>query len=66
MEAVASLALIQYRVCLGIRGDNTVEHAKYLGYLVGKELYPDVEVVGLKMFMTEMLEGRVRAIYSAA
>ncbi|KAI2483524.1 NmrA multi-domain protein [Pyrenophora tritici-repentis] len=28
MEAVASLALIQYRVCLGIRGDNTVEHAK--------------------------------------
>lgn len=64
MEAMTNVALSEYKRCIGICGDNTPEYAKYLGYLDGKELYPDVGVVGLKKFITDMLEGQVRTIYS--
>jgi len=66
IEAWSQLGLTQYKYSIGIRGDNTPKRAKYLGYLDAKELYPDVEVVGLMTFVREMLDGKVRAIYSAA
>lgn len=66
LEALSQVALTQYKYSIGIRGDNTPEHAKYLGYLDAKELYPDVEIVGLMTFIREMLDGEVRVVYSAA
>ncbi|KAI1764488.1 isoflavone reductase family protein [Hypoxylon sp. FL1150] len=38
-----SLALNQYFDSWGLRGDNTPEYAKYLGYLDFKELYPGIK-----------------------
>jgi hypothetical protein len=37
------LAIFQYWNTWGIRGDNTPEYAKYLGYLLFKDLYPGLE-----------------------
>lgn len=38
-----SLALHQYASSWGVRGDNSPEAAKYLGYLDCKDLYPDIK-----------------------
>ena len=54
----------QYKQSMGIRGDNSPERARYLGYLDAKELYPDVEVKPLEAFTADMIEGKVRLIYS--
>lgn len=59
------LAMAQYKYSLDIRGDNTPEHAKYLGYLDVKELYPDVESTPLETFITDAVEGgRTKPAYS--
>ncbi|KAF4628277.1 hypothetical protein G7Y89_g9876 [Cudoniella acicularis] len=34
-----------YMYSWGIRGDNTPDRAKYLGYLDDKELYPDISAL---------------------
>jgi len=64
MDAMAKITMMNYKRSICIRGDNTPEHAKYLGYLDGKELYPDVEVEGLETFMKRMLDGEIEAIYA--
>jgi len=64
MDAMTKIFMSQYKRSLFIRGDDTPEHAKYLGYLDGKELYPDVEVEGLETFMKRMLNGEIETIYS--
>lgn len=53
----------QYMVSWGIRGDNTPEYAKYLGYVSGKELYPDFEYVPFEEFMKEVLAGKGKGVY---
>ncbi|KAH6651271.1 hypothetical protein F5144DRAFT_477670 [Chaetomium tenue] len=58
------VAMAQYKYSLGIRGDNTPEHAKYLGYLDAKELYPDVESTPLEAFIRDAVEGRAKPAYS--
>lgn len=40
LEAMGGLVLNQLFYSVTIRGDNTPDNAKYLGYLDGKELYP--------------------------
>lgn len=42
-EAIGGLVVNQLFYSITFRGDNTPENAKYLGYLDGKELYPDFE-----------------------
>ncbi|KAH7386317.1 hypothetical protein BKA64DRAFT_680697 [Cadophora sp. MPI-SDFR-AT-0126] len=64
-KAQLQLAMSEYKMSMGIRGDNTPEHGKYLGYLDAKELYLDVKTVSLKTFIEEMLQGKVRQIYSS-
>ncbi|KAI1131415.1 NAD(P)-binding protein [Nemania abortiva] len=59
-----NLGMAQYRHLLGIRGDNTPEHAKYLGYLDAKELYPDMEATPLESYIKDAFEGRVKTVYS--
>jgi hypothetical protein len=64
--AMLKFGITEYKYSLGIRGDDTPEHAKYLGYLNARELYPDVDVIPLKTFIEEMLEGKIKAVYSGA
>ncbi|EFW99959.1 isoflavone reductase family protein [Grosmannia clavigera kw1407] len=63
-KSAQTLWLAQYMHSWGIRGDNTPEHARYLGYLDGKELYPDFQAGTLEAFLTEILDGRARAVYN--
>ncbi|KAH7200653.1 isoflavone reductase [Fusarium oxysporum] len=58
------LWVLQYALSLGIRGDNTPEHARYLGYLIGKDLYPDMEFTTFEDYVKEMLEGTAQKPYS--
>lgn len=58
------LGMAQYMNLLGIRGDNTPENAKYLGYLDVKELYPEVESTPFKHFIKDMLEQKLKPLYS--
>ena len=53
----------QYTISWGIRGDNTPEYAKYLGYLTSKELYPEMEFVCFENFLQEVLDGRMKGVY---
>ena len=54
---------LQYRQSLAIRGDNNPEYARYLGYLDGKELYPDMKGITLGAYFQEVLDGKGRAVY---
>ncbi|KAL1896437.1 hypothetical protein Cpir12675_002841 [Ceratocystis pirilliformis] len=58
------LGMSQYKNLLGIRGDNTPEKAKYLGYLDAKELYPEIEAIPLESYIKDMLDGKLKAPYS--
>ena len=51
------LGMAHYKNTLGIRGDNTPEHAKYLGYLDAKELYPDLVTMPLEDYIKGELQG---------
>lgn len=53
----------QYLYTWGIRGDNTPEYAKYLGYLTSKELYPDMGHIGFEEFLRELPSGTVKGVY---
>ncbi|RSL83123.1 hypothetical protein CEP52_016791 [Fusarium oligoseptatum] len=62
--AMASLGMAQYKYMLGIRADNTLERARYLGYLDAKDLYPDVIVTPFQKYVEDVFHGRVKAAYS--
>ncbi|KAF5240026.1 hypothetical protein FAUST_4610 [Fusarium austroamericanum] len=51
------LAMSQYRYSRYVRGDNTPEHARYLGYLDGKTLYPDLKCKSMADFVREVVNG---------
>ncbi|KAI1455917.1 NAD(P)-binding protein [Annulohypoxylon moriforme] len=53
-----SLLLNEYVNSWGLRGDNTPESAKYLGYLDFQELYPDVKGKTLRTIIQEVLDGK--------
>ncbi|KAJ3544856.1 hypothetical protein NM208_g2821 [Fusarium decemcellulare] len=59
-----SLGMAQYKYLLGIRGDDTPEHAKYLGYLDVKELYPDVVATPFEKYVEDSFYGRIKTVYS--
>ncbi|KAI9158085.1 Isoflavone reductase-like protein [Paramyrothecium foliicola] len=54
----------EYSNSWGVRGDNTPEFARYLGYLDAKELYPDFKYITFKEYLTDALEGRVKKAYA--
>ncbi|KPM38526.1 hypothetical protein AK830_g8063 [Neonectria ditissima] len=60
------LAVAQYPHSIWLRGDNTPEAAAYLGYLSGKELYPDMEAeyVRFEDYVGEVLAGKAKAPYA--
>ncbi|KAL7945200.1 hypothetical protein V8C42DRAFT_72867 [Trichoderma barbatum] len=57
-----SLGILEYLHTQGICGYNTPDYARYLGYLNGKELYPDLELNTLKGFFQEVLDGKIQTI----
>ncbi|KAI8272741.1 hypothetical protein K4K60_011908 [Colletotrichum sp. SAR11_57] len=57
------LSVLQYRKSWGLRGDNTPEYARYLGYQIGKELYPDLTGKPFEEFCQEALDGKVEPIF---
>lgn len=65
ITSVGELGGLQYFYSWGIRGDNTPEYGKYLGYLVANELYPEVEKSDYCEFLKLVLDGKGTAAYSA-
>ncbi|OHW97634.1 isoflavone reductase family protein [Colletotrichum incanum] len=57
------LAQYQYWYSCGVRGDNTPENARYLGYLVAQELYPDLKGISLATYTQEVLDGKGKRAY---
>lgn len=57
------LAQFQYWYSCCVRGDNTPEYAKYLGYLTVKDLYPDMQYTPLESYAQEVLEGKGKRVY---
>jgi uncharacterized protein YbjT (DUF2867 family) len=53
----------QYALSWGVRGDNTPEVAKKLGYVTSKELWPEMDFVGYEEFLNDVVEGRGEPIY---
>ncbi|CAK7200236.1 hypothetical protein SEUCBS139899_002927 [Sporothrix eucalyptigena] len=57
------LAIFQYWNTWGVRGDNQPEYAKYLGYLLAKDLYPDLQGKPYLQYCQEVLDGRAHGVY---
>ncbi|KAK1466241.1 isoflavone reductase [Colletotrichum cuscutae] len=53
----------EYWYSMGVRGDNTLEYAEFLGYIDGTKLYPDFQPITFEAFLKELLDGRSVAIY---
>lgn len=53
----------QYKYSKYIRGDNSPEMAKYLGYLDAGELYPDFKPIKFREYLKELLDGKARKPY---
>lgn len=54
--AILGATLAEYINSIGVRGDNTPEAAKYLGYLDFKELYPDVQGKPLRAYFQKLID----------
>lgn len=59
-----AIATHQYSWSWGIRGDNTPEHAEYLGYLDARELYPDFQPRTYESFVKDLLDGKGSKVYT--
>jgi hypothetical protein len=55
---ILGLAMSQYRYSRCVWGDNTPKSAHYLGYLDGKNLYPEVVYKTLRDFVREVVDGK--------
>lgn len=55
---------LQYAYSKYLRRNNTPEHAKYLGYLDARELYPDITLKTLRDFVVDLLDGKVVRPYA--
>ncbi|OHW96471.1 isoflavone reductase family protein [Colletotrichum incanum] len=63
---IHKLSVLQYRKSSGLRGDNTPEYARYLGYQIAKDLYPDLTGNSFENFCKEALKGKKREAVAAA
>ncbi|KAM5362410.1 hypothetical protein ACJA88_014040 [Fusarium oxysporum] len=52
-----------YQKSYDIMGENTPEYARYLGYQVSKDLYPDMEGISFEDFFKETLETGLKPMY---
>ncbi|KAF2169368.1 hypothetical protein M409DRAFT_65053 [Zasmidium cellare ATCC 36951] len=63
LPTIATKVPVQYHLSLYIRGDNQPENAEYLGYLLGKDLYPDFEARSFDAYLKEVMDGTAKEIY---
>ncbi|KAJ9255217.1 hypothetical protein DTO195F2_6292 [Paecilomyces variotii] len=56
--------IAEYQLSWGIRGDNKPEYAKYLGYLISKELYPDFKPSNFEDYLKHVFSGSAKGIYT--
>ncbi|KAJ0166210.1 putative pinoresinol-lariciresinol reductase 3 [Colletotrichum tanaceti] len=62
-ESLSRLWTLEYQYSWGVRGDNTPQNAEYLGYLSGKELYPDLELISFETYLKDLLAGKAKRVY---
>jgi hypothetical protein len=55
--------ITQYLHSKYVRQDNQPCYAKFLGYLDGRELYPDLSLISFREFFAEVLSGKGRKPY---
>ncbi|PYH80200.1 aromatic alcohol reductase [Aspergillus brunneoviolaceus CBS 621.78] len=56
--------LAEYQLSWGLRGDNTPEYAKYLGYVTSKELYPDFTPTDFREYLETVVRGAAKGVYT--
>ncbi|KAM0295306.1 hypothetical protein ACHAPM_010832 [Fusarium culmorum] len=54
---------LTYQKSFDVMGENTPEYARYLGYQIGKDLYPDVKGTSFEDFFKETLETGLSPMY---
>lgn len=52
-----------YQKSFDIMGENTPEYARYLGYLIAQDLYPDMKGISFEEFFMETLEKGLQPMY---
>lgn len=62
-ELSQNRGILEYWMSWGVRGDNTLEKAEYLGYVLAKDLYPDLKGQSLEDFIKDVLNGKVKKAY---
>lgn len=62
-KELLAVAMAHYYYSLAVRGDDTPEKAKYLGYLDARQLYPDLQPRSWKEYVEELLAGNVKSPY---
>lgn len=55
--------LAEYQYSWGIRGDNNPEYAKYLGYHLTTELYPDFKPTDFREYLESVVRGTAKGVY---
>lgn len=52
-----------YQKSFDLMGENTPEYARYLGYLIAKDLYPDFQGITFEDFVKYTLENGLEPMY---
>ncbi|KAF8861317.1 isoflavone reductase family protein [Acephala macrosclerotiorum] len=63
MKQTIRLISLEYEYSKFVRGDNSPEYAKYLGYLDARDLYPEFVLASFEEYVRELLEGRVVKLF---
>lgn len=58
------LMIYGYHYSKYVRGDNTPDNARYLGYLDARELYPDFKPISFAQVIRETWEGKAKKPYA--
>ncbi|OLN86674.1 Isoflavone reductase A622-like protein 2 [Colletotrichum chlorophyti] len=60
---INKLSVLQYQKSWDLRGDNCPDYARYLGYQIAKDLYPDFTGISFEDYCKEALEGKSKPLY---
>jgi hypothetical protein len=63
MKQVFTIVSLEYAYSKFVRGDNSPEYAKYLGYLDASDLYPDFVPKSFEAYAKELLGGKAARIF---
>lgn len=63
MKQAMTVIGLEYSYSKFVRGDNSPEYAKYLGYLDARDLYPDFVPRSFEAFAKEVVDGKAAKIF---